>query len=167
MMAIATKFLRAARLDRKVFEEVRWDDDVTGETVIGIAIIAVIQYVVAVIFGGAAIGLNLVRGLLESIILGAGLWLSASLALWLVGTYVYRSRRAGQEIVRVVGVSYLPYVLLGAIPLFWWMPIVAAVWFVAILSVGVQVLYDFPPAKAVPAALLAVAVWYMYIFNIY
>ncbi len=166
-MTIVSKFLRAARLDRSVFEEVRWDDEITGQTVIGIAVIAVIQFILFAVFRGVSFGFGLFRGLLESVILGAGLWLIASLALWLVGTYVFKSRRAGQEIVRVVGVSYLPYVLLSAVPIFWWMPIVAALWFVAILTVGVQVLYGFDTTKSFSAAFLAVAVWYLFIFLLF
>jgi len=164
---IVNKFLRAARLDRQVFEEVRWDDDVTGETIIGIAVISLIQYVAIAILGQASIGFSIVRGLLESVILGAGLWLIASLALWLVGTYIFKERRAGQEIVRVVGVSYIPYVLLGAISIFWWIPILAAVWFLAILTVGVSVLYGFATPKAATAAFLAVVVWFFFIFLLF
>lgn len=166
-MKVFQKFVRAAWLDRRVFEEVRWDDDVTGETILGIAAIVTLQYVGFVVFGGLGFGLNFFRGLLESIVLGAGLWLIASLALWLVGTYVFKTRRSGQEIIRIVGVSYLPYLLLAAISIFWWAPIVAAIWFVAILSVGVRVLYDFPPAKAVPTATLAVVVWFVFILLLF
>ena len=166
-MTIVNKFLRAARLDRRVFEEVRWDDEVTGETIIGIAVISLIQYVVAAVLGQVSIGFSLVRGLLESVVLGAGLWLIASLSLWLVGTYIFKTRRAGQEIVRVVGVSYVPYVLVGAIGIFWWIPIVAAVWFVAILTVGVAVLYGFETPKAFSAAFLAVVVWSFIIFLVF
>lgn len=166
-MTIVKKFLRAARLDRRVFEEVRWDDEITGQTIIGIAVISLVQYVVFVVLGRASVGFSLIRGLLESVILGAGLWLIASLALWLVGNYIFKARRAGQEIVRVVGVSYVPYVLLGAISIFWWIPIVAAVWFVAILTVGVSVLYGFETMKAFSAAFLAVAVWYLFIFLLF
>lgn len=166
-MRIVSKFLRAARLDRRVFEEVRWDDDITGETIIGIAVISLVQYVAFVILGQVRVGFSLVRGLLESVILGAGLWLIASLAMWLVGTYVFKTRRAGQEIVRVVGVSYVPYVLLGAIGIFEWIPILAAVWFLAILTVGVSVLYDFATAKAGSLAFLAVVVWYTFIFLLF
>lgn len=166
-MRIVNKFLRAARLDRRVFEEVRWDDEVTGETIIGIAVISLVQYVVFAVLGQASVGFSLVRGLLESVILGAGLWLIASLALWLVGTYIFKARRAGQEVVRVVGVSYIPYVLLGAISIFWWIPILAAVWFVAILTVGVSVLYGFPTTKAFSAAFLAVVVWFLFIFLLF
>lgn len=166
-MTIVNKFLRAARLDRTVFEEVRWDDEVTGQTIIGIAIISLVQYIAFAILGGVSVGFGLVRGLLESVILGAGLWLIASLALWLVGTYVFKTRRAGQEIVRIVGVSYIPYVLLGAITLFWWVPILAAVWFVAILTVGVGVLYGFDRTRAFSAAFLAVVVWFLFIFLLF
>lgn len=166
-MSIVSKFLRAARLDRRVFEEVRWDDEVTGQTIIGIAVIALVQYLVFIVVGRVPIGFSFLRGLIEAVVLGTGLWLIASLALWLVGTYVFKARRAGQEIVRVVGVSYLPYVLVGAVSIFWWMPIVAAVWFVAILSVGVQVLYDFALSKAVAAAVLAVVIWYLFVFLLF
>ena len=90
-------------------------------------------------------------------------WAKASLALWLVATYAFGTRRSGQEIVRVVGVGYLPYVLLAAIPLFALAPVVAGLWFVAILTVAVQVLYGFPLAKAGATAVLAVAVWVLFI----
>lgn len=166
-MTIVNKFLRAARLDRRVFEEVRWDDEITGQTVIGIAAIALVQYVVFIVLGRLSVGFTFLRGLIEAVVIGTGLWLIASLALWLVGTYVFKTRRPGQEVVRVVGVGYLPYVLVGAVSLFWWMPIVAAVWFVAILSVGVQVLYGFERMKAVGAASLAVVVWYLVIFLLF
>ena len=162
-MKAASKFFRAARLDRTVFEEVRWDDEVTSETIIGIAIISLVQYIGFIVLQGAPIGLSIIRGLLESILRGAILWLIASLALWLVATYAFGTRRSGQEIVRVVGVGYLPYVLLAAIPLFAFAPIVAGVWFVAILTVAVQVLYGFPMGKAFATAVLAVAVWVVFI----
>ncbi len=155
------QMIRAARLDRRFYTELIFDDYATGNAVL----------VVAAVFSVVAAGLLLqvrlsLTGVLLVILGGIIGWLVAAGGLWLAGVKLLHGSAQFQTVLRLAGFSHVPLLL---IPIALFVPspfsvLIAAVgivWFVAGLATVAVVLFDFDLQRAAGAALISAAVWWI------
>lgn len=158
------RLIRGARLDKRLYTEVFFDNAATGDAVLLVAGIYSAIYL-ALALGDDRVSLSVVSliGILLSGLIG---WLIVSGGLWLAGTKLFEGTSRGSTVVRVTGFSHGPLALLVVAP---FLPSGIAqlivgltlAWFVAALAAAAQVLFDFDLRKAVGSALLAVALWWV------
>jgi hypothetical protein len=154
--------VRAARLDRRFFTELIFDDYATGNAVIVVALVyALIALTIAV---GRPLQLSMI-GLLKLVLGGLVGWLILGGALWVVGVKLFNGRGRGQTILRLIGFAHAPLVvsavgLLLLTPVDTAIVVVGFVWFFAAVVSATKVLFDFDFSHAVSATLLAFAVWW-------
>lgn len=154
--------VRAARLDRRFFTELIFDDYATGNAVI---VVALVYALIALTFVlGGPLQPSLI-GLLRLVLGGLVGWLILGGALWLVGVKLFNGQGRGQTILRLIGFVHAPLVvsavgLLVPTPLGTGIVLVGFVWFFAAVVSSTKVLFDFDLSHAVSATLLAFAVWW-------
>ncbi len=158
------RMFRAARLDRRLYTEVFFDNAATGDAVLLVGGIYAVLYV-ALVVGSSAVGFGVVS--LISVLLGGIIgWLIVSGGLWLAGTKIFDGSARGATVIRLTGYSHAPLALLVVAPFAGSIVtdlIVAAalIWFVAAITAAARVLFDFDTRKAVGSAVLAVALWWV------
>ncbi|HSR44290.1 MAG TPA: YIP1 family protein [Acidimicrobiia bacterium] len=157
------RMMRAARLDRRLYTEVFFDNAATGDAVLIVAGIYGAIYLALVL--GSNLGFSVVSfiGILLSGLIG---WLIVSGGLWLAGTKIFEGSARGATVIRLTGFTHVPLVLLLAAPFVGSIltdVVVAAalIWFIAAISAAARVLFDFDTRKSVGSALLAVALWWV------
>ena len=157
------RMMRAARLDRRLYTEVFFDNAATGDAVLIVAGIYGAIYLALVL--GSNLGFSVVSfiGILLS---GLSGWLIVSGGLWLAGTKIFEGSARGATVIRLTGFTHVPLVLLVAAPFVGSIltdVVVAAalIWFIAAISAAARVLFDFDTRKSVGSALLAVALWWV------
>ena len=158
------RMMRAARLDQRLYTEVFFDSAATGDAVLLVA------GIYAIIYLALAVGSNLVRfGIVPffGVMLGGLIgWLVVSGGLWLAGTKLFDGSSRGATVIRLIGFSHAPLVLLVVAPFVGSVltdVVVAAalIWFVAAIGSAARVLFDFDTRKSIASALLAVALWWV------
>lgn len=157
------RMMRAARLDRRLYTEVFFDNAATGDAVLIVAGIYGAIYLALVL--GSNLGFSVISfiGILLSGLIG---WLIVSGGLWLAGTKIFDGSARGATVVRLTGFTHVPLVLLVAAPFVGSIltdVVVAAalIWFIAAIAAAARVLFDFDTRKSVGSALLAVALWWV------
>lgn len=157
------QMLRAARLDRRVYTELIFDDYATGNAILAVA---GVYAVIALVAGFSGIpGISLISVLL--VVFGGVIgWLVIGGALWLASVKLLDGEARFQTVVRLIGFAHTP-LLLVAIALLLPSPVstavaaVGLVWFIAAVAAAAQALFDFDRGRSVSAALLAVATWWI------
>jgi hypothetical protein len=156
------QMLRAARLDRRFFTELIFDDYATGNSVLVVGAVFAIIAVASGFSGFSGIG---VTGLLLLVLGGIIGWLVLAGALWLGGVKLLNGQARGQTVVRLVGFAHVPLIVVAAglpfpSPINAVIALAGFVWFLAALVSVTRVLFDFDLTHALSATLLAVAVWW-------
>jgi hypothetical protein len=157
------QMLRAARLDKRFFTELIFDDYATGNAVLVVAGVYVVLALAAALSGVPNVGLI---GVLLIVLGGVIGWLVLGVALWLAGVKLLNGQARGQTVMRLVGFAHVPLVVV-AVALAFQAPVSTVVafvgfaWFVAAVVAVARVLFDFDSSRALSAALLAVAAWWV------
>ncbi len=157
------QMLRAARLDRRFYTELIFDDYATGNAVM---VVAAVYAVIALSLGLSGIaGINIVGVLL--VVLGGVIgWLVVAGALWLAAVKLMNGEARFQTVVRLIGFAHTPLVVIGVAlplprPVSTLVAAFALIWFfLAVTAVG-TVLFDFDRTRSAGAALMAVAAWWI------
>ena len=156
------QMLRAARLDRRFFTELIFDDYATGNAVL---VVAAVYTVIALSLGLSGVQGVGMTGLLLLVLGGVIGWLVLSGGLWLAGVKLLNGQARGQTVVRLVGFAHVPLIVVAAglpfpSPINGVIVLVGFVWFLAALVSVARVLFDFDLSHAASATVLAVAVWW-------
>lgn len=155
------QMIRAARLDRRLYTELIFDDYATGNAVL------VVAAVFAVVAAGLLLQVRLsLTGVLLVILGGIIGWLVAAGGLWLAGVKLLNGSARFQTVLRLTG---FPHVSLLLVPVALFIPppfgvLVAAagiIWFIAGLATVAAVLFDFDMQRAAGAALISAAMWWI------
>jgi hypothetical protein len=154
------QMVRAVRLDRRFYTELIFDDYATGNAVM---VVALVYAILGVSLTVARNALDLV-GLLGIVLGGIVGWLILGGVLWLVGVKLFDGNARPQTVMRMVGFTQTPLVLLAAgylipQPAAALLAVVGVGWSFAALVVATRILFDFDIRQATSAALLATAVW--------
>ncbi len=158
------RMFRAARLDRKLYTEVFFDNAATGDAVLLVGGIYGVLYI-ALVVGSSAVRFGVIS--FVSVLLGGIIgWLIVSGGLWLAGTKIFDGSARGATVIRLTGFSHAPLALLVVAPfvgsILTNLVVAAALaWFVAAIARAASVLFDFDTRKAVGSALVAVALWWV------
>ncbi|HDK46226.1 MAG TPA: hypothetical protein ENG94_08125 [Actinobacteria bacterium] len=157
------QMLRAARLDRRVYTELIFDDYATGNAIMVVAGVYALIALASAFSGIPGISLTGVLLVLFGGVIG---WLVIGGALWMAGVKLLDGEARFQTVVRLVGFAHTPLIIVAiALPLpspvSTAVAIVALVWFFAAVTAAAQVLFDFERGRSASAALLAVAVWWV------
>lgn len=157
------QMLRAARLDRRFYTELIFDDYATGNAVM---VVAAVYAVIALALGISGVaGIGLVGVLL--IVLGGVIgWLVVAGALWLAGVKLLNGQARFQTVVRLIGFSHTPLIFLAVAfplpsPVSTAVAVAALFWFFFAVTAAATVLFDFDRTRSSSAALLAVAAWWI------
>lgn len=153
--------VRAVRLDRRFYTELIFDDYATGNAVMVVALVYAVLAVALEI--GVYHSADLI-GILRIVLGGVIGWLILGGMLWLVGVKLFDGSARPQTVMRMVGFTQTPLVLIavgylipgpaGAI-----LAIAGLGWSFAAVTVATRVLFDLDVRQALSAALLATAVW--------
>jgi len=157
------QMLRAARLDRRVYTELVFDDYATGNAILVVAAVYAVIALASALSGIPGISLT---GVLLVVFGGVIGWLVIGGALWLAGVKLLDGQARFQTVVRLVGFAHTPLLIMAiALPLpspaSTAVAIAALVWFSAAVAEAARVLFDFDRGRSASAALLAVAVWWI------
>ncbi len=156
------QMVRAARLDRRFFTELIFDDYATGNAVM---VVAASYALIALMFAfGRPLQLSLI-GLLRLVLGGLVGWLVLGGGLWVVGVKLFNGSARGQTVLRLIGFAHAPLVvsavgLLLPAPLDTVIVVVGIVWFFVAVASAIRVLFDFDLSHAASATLLSFAVWW-------
>jgi hypothetical protein len=157
------QMVRAARLDRRFFTELIFDNYATGNAVM---VVAATYALIALTFAlGRPLQLSLI-GLLRLVLGGLVGWLVLGGALWVVGVKLFNGRGRGQTILRLIGFAHAPLVVCAVgllLPASLDTVVVAVgfLWFFAAVASATRVLFDFDLSHAASTTLLAFAVWWV------
>lgn len=174
---------RAARLDKKLYTELLFDDYATANAVIVVAVVALL----GVVFGLGADVFNLARlgfavdwgstvAGLPTAIFGSALsslwrWAISAGGFWLAGTKLFSGQARFQTVLRLVGFAYvtLAFAQLGAASVFSlasvgslsfdWIVLVSLVWYAFGLNIIARELLDISPKEEKVVAFLGVVAW--------
>lgn len=148
------RMIRAARLDVSLYEEVEVDEGATTQALIVVILSSICAGIGTAIWeammghGPGRIGLGLVEGLISALVF----WFIWSFVTYFIGTKVFGGRASFGELLRTIGFSNSPGVLL----FFSFIPILGglisfAVWIWQLMSmvVAVRQALDFTTGKAI------------------
>lgn len=154
---------RAARLDRRFYTEILFDDYATGNAVLAVAAVYTVLALALVINGFRRFDLI---GFLLVLLGGVIGWLVLAGALWLAGVKLLHGEARGETVLRLAGFAHTPLVLIGVAvvlpsPVSTIVAFGALGWFALSLVAASSVLFDFDRTHAWSATLLAVAGWWV------
>lgn len=151
------KMIRAARLDRTLYQEVETNENETTNALIVVLIVAVLSGLGAMLFTANPVG-QLVGGLLR-VVLG---WVVSSFLIYFVGTRVYHAATTPGEVLRTLGYAQSPGVLylLSGIPVLGALIALAtAIWILVASYIGIKEALDLDTNKTLVTIVLAIAAW--------
>lgn len=161
---------RAAKLDRKVYAELLFDDYATANAVMVVALVALVTVVFAVALGVTSLA-AIPTALFGSALSSLWGWVICAGGFWLAGTKLFSGEARFQTVLRMIGFGYITLSLvgLGAISVFSlpgfnpsrvnWVVLASLVWFGFSLHQIAQELFDIRPQEQKVAAFLGVIAW--------
>lgn len=168
MGPIFQRALRAARFDRRVFDETRWDANATADAVVLVAAISLVVFLARVIGSGFDIA-DYVALALNVVISNVAGWLLLAVATWFAASRIFKPEgdywrrfEQTQALMRVHGIAYLPMVL-GA--LVFVNPILSAVgslWYFAAAGVGTAEVMDIKTRDGLIGVLIGAVILFIF-----
>lgn len=144
-VSILKRMIRAAKLDSTLYEEVEADEAATAQALTVVVIASVCSGIGNAVVTG-------ITGLVGGVILALVVWLIWSFITYLVGTKVFGGTASYGELLRTIGFSDSPGVLL----IFSFIPIIGVlilfivwVWELVAMVVAVRQALDFSTGKAI------------------
>lgn len=157
--------IRAARLDRAVYEEVENDQTATTQA----AIIVVIGALAGGIGGGVGLGGGLTGGLIGGIIAGLLGWAVYAYAAFLVGTKLMpapETHAGWGQVARTLGFAYTPqvFLILGIVPgIYVLVSLVVGIWTIVTTVFALRAALDVSTGRAVGVAIVSVVALFIVI----
>lgn len=151
------KMIRAARLDRTLYNEVESNENETSNALIVVVLAALAAGLGSMFFSANPI-MSLLGGLLSTI---AG-WIVSAFLIYFVGTRVYGATATVGEVMRTTGYAQSVGILsiLTAIPVVGWIlaPVIW-IWSMVATYVGVKEALDLDTTKTIITIVLAIIAW--------
>jgi hypothetical protein len=167
MGPIFQRALRAARFDKGVFDDVRWDGNATADAVVLVAVVS-LAVLLGVFLGQGFRAATFVTAALNVMISNVAGWLLLAVATWFAASRLFKPQgdywrrfEQTQAVMRVHGIAYLPMIL-GAFVEF--SPILAGVgsiWYFAAAGVGTAQVMDLKLREGLAAVLIGAAIMFV------
>jgi hypothetical protein len=161
------RMIRAARLDVALYEEVEADASLTRQAATVVAIVAVCQGLgsaLAMVMAGASSGIQLIPGLVFTLIGPFIGWVVWSYTAYWIGTRLFGGTATPGELLRTLGFAQTPLVLglLSFIPMLGTLAgLIGGIWALAAGIVAIRQGLDFTTGKAVVTALAGGFIWWV------
>ena len=161
---------RAAKLDRRVYAELLFDDYATANAVMVVAFVALLGVALILAIGQIAV-VDIPNAILGGALSALWGWIISAGGFWLAGTKLFHGEARFQTVLRMIGFAYITLSLvgLGALSVFSfrgfdpiklnWVVLASLVWFGLSLHQIAQELFDIRPQEQKVAAFLGVAAW--------
>lgn len=167
MGPIFQRALRAARLDRRVFDEARWDANATADAVVLVAVISLVVFLARVVGSGFDIT-DYVALALNVVISNVAGWLLLAVATWFVTSRLFKPEgdywrrfEQTQSIMRVHGIAYLPMALGALVVVNPLLPAIGSLWYFAAAGVGTAEVMDIRLRDGLIGVLLGAAILFI------
>jgi hypothetical protein len=160
-MGLLDRMIRAARLDSSLYEEVEKDAKATNQAVLVVVIASICSGIGNAISGQMTGGLGgLVIGLVAGAISALVGWLIWSFITYFIGTRLLKGPQTEAtygQLLRCIGFSDTPQILgiLSFIPMLGWViSLIAAIWSLIAMVIGVRQALDFSTGRAVATCIV-------------
>ncbi len=167
MGPIFQRALRAARFDKSVFDEVRWDGNATADAVVLVAVVSLTVLVGLFVGQGFRVA-SFVTAALNVVISNVAGWLFLAVATWFAASRLFKPQgdywrrfEQTQAIMRVHGIAYLPMILGAALE---FSPIAAAagsLWYFAAAGVGTAQVMELKLREGIIGVILGAAILFI------
>lgn len=160
-MGILDRMFRAAKLDSSLYEEVEKDTKATNQAVLVVVIASICSGIGAAIAGQMTGGLSgLILGLVMGVVSALVGWFVWSFITYFIGTKLFKGPQTEAtygQLLRCIGFSDTPQILgiLTFIPVLGWaISLLAAVWSLVAMVIGVRQALDFSTGRAVATCIV-------------
>ena len=164
-MGILDRMFRAAKLDSSLYEEVEKDTKATNQAVLVVVIASVCSGIGTAIAGQMTGGLS---GLIFGLVMGAVSalvgWFIWSFITYFIGTKLFKGPQTEAtygQLLRCIGFSDTPQILgiLSFIPVLGWaISLLASIWSLVAMVIGVRQALDFSTGRAVATCIVGFVV---------
>lgn len=167
MGPIFQRALRAARFDKSVFDDVRWDGNATADAVVLVALVSL------TVFAGLFLGegfraSSFVTAALNVVISNVAGWLLLAVATWFAASRLFkpagdywRRFEQTQAIMRVHGIAYLPMVLGAFLGFSSIAAAVGALWYFAAAGIGTAQVMELKVREGIIGVILGAAILFI------
>ncbi len=167
MGPIFQRALRAARFDKSVFDDVRWDGNATADAVVLVAVVSL------TVFAGRFIGqgfgaASFLTAALNVVISNVAGWLFLAVATWFAASRIFKPEgdywrrfEQTQAIMRVHGIAYLPMILGAALEFSAIAAAVGSLWYFAAAGVGTAQAMDMKLRDGIIGVILGAAILFI------